>query len=98
MDDGCRGKHFAGMKPEQGCSIMVENQIYLTDAECQLLRGMSQLTGKSENQLLQEALDLLWVQVDIERRRALLQEARGMWRDRDDLPALSELRGEMNRN
>jgi flagellar biosynthesis/type III secretory pathway chaperone len=77
---------------------MTENQIILTDTECQLLHSMSQLTGKSERDLLQEALGLLKVQVDLEKRRALLQEARGMWRDRDDLPALSELRSEMNRS
>ena len=76
---------------------MTENLIFLTDAECQLLHSMSQLTGKSERDLLQEALELLKVQVDLEKRRALLQEARGMWRDRDDLSDLSELRSEMNR-
>ena len=76
---------------------MTETPISLTDAECQLLHSMSQRTGKSENDLLQEALELLKVQVDLEKRRALLQEARGMWRDRDDLPDLSELRSEMNR-
>ncbi len=76
---------------------MTENQIFLTDAECQLLQSMSQLTGKTEKDLLQEALELLKVQVDLEKRRSLLQEARGMWRDRDDLPDLSELRSEMNR-
>jgi flagellar biosynthesis/type III secretory pathway chaperone len=76
---------------------MTEKPISLTDAECQLLHSMSQLTGESEKDLLQEALELLKVQVDLEKRRALLQEARGMWRDRDDLPDLSELRSEMNR-
>ncbi len=77
---------------------MTENQIVLTDAECQLLHSMARLTGKPENELLHEALDLLKVQVDLENRRCLLQKARGIWRDRNDLPALSELRSEMNRD
>ncbi len=33
-----------------------------------------------------------------EDRSSLLQSARGMWRDRDDLPSLAELRLEMNRD
>jgi len=77
---------------------MTANQIHLTDAECQLLHSMAQLTGKPENELLHEALELLKVRVDLENRLYLLQKARGIWRDRDDLPALSELRNEMNRH
>ncbi len=77
---------------------MTENLISLTDADCQLLHSMAQLTGKSENQLLHDALDLLKAQVGIEGRRSLLRKARGIWRDRDDLPTLPELRREMNRH
>jgi hypothetical protein len=77
---------------------MVGNPISLSDVECQLLHSMSQLTGRTENELLHEALDLLKVQVDLESRRSLLREARGIWRDRDDLPTLAQLRSEMNRN
>jgi hypothetical protein len=77
---------------------MTENPIVLTDVECELLHSMSQLTGRTESELLQEALDLLKVQVDLESRRSLLQKARGMWRDRDDLPTLSGLRSEMDRD
>jgi hypothetical protein len=33
-----------------------------------------------------------------EDRRTLLQSARGMWQDRDDLPSVAELRIEMNRD
>jgi len=31
-------------------------------------------------------------------RRTALSQARGIWQNRDDLPALPELREEMNRN
>lgn len=77
---------------------MTGNPILLTDSEYQLLHAMSESTGRSENELLHEALDLLKVQVDLEGRRSLLQSARGMWRDRDDLPSLTDLRGELNRD
>jgi hypothetical protein len=77
---------------------MTGNQILLTDSEYQLLHAMSQSTGRPENELLHEALDLLKAQVDLERRRSLLRAACGMWRDRDDLPSLAELRNEWNRD
>ncbi len=77
---------------------MTGNQVLLTDSEYQLLHSISQSTGRPENELLHEALDLLKAQVDLEGRRALLRAARGMWRDRDDLPTLAELRSEMNRD
>jgi predicted RNase H-like HicB family nuclease len=37
-------------------------------------------------------------EVDLEGRRSLLSTARGIWRDRDDLPSLTEMRIEMNRD
>jgi len=74
---------------------MTENSSFLAEADCLLLQSMSQLTGKTEKELLHEALNLLKVRV--ENRRSLLQRARGIWRDRDDLPTLTELRSEMDR-
>jgi hypothetical protein len=71
---------------------MTENSSFLTEADCLLLQSMSQLTGKTESELLHEALNLL--KVKVENRRSLLQRARGIWRDRDDLPTLTELRSE----
>lgn len=77
---------------------MTGNQVFLTDSELQMLHAMSQSTGKTENELLHQALDLLKNQVDLESRRSLLLAARGMWQDRDDLPSLRDLRNEMNRD
>jgi hypothetical protein len=76
---------------------MNTNEICLTPVESQLLTSMAQLTGRSEGELLHEALDLLKAKVDLEKRRTLLRGARGMWKDRDDLPELADLRSEMNR-
>jgi hypothetical protein len=76
---------------------MSETSISLTAAECELLHSMSLQTGKTENELLHEALDLLKTRANSENRRSLLQKARGIWKDREDLPALSELRNDMNR-
>src|SRR4051812_30137623 len=74
---------------------MAKMQISLTEAE--LLRAISRRTGKAEEELVREALDLLNAQVSSQDRRALLRRAKGIWRDRDDLPTLSELRAEMDR-
>ncbi len=76
---------------------MTTDPISLTPVESQLLHSMAQQTGRSENELLHEALDLLQAKVDLEKRRSQLRGARGMWRDRDDLPNLADLRNEMNR-
>jgi hypothetical protein len=76
---------------------MTTNPIYLTPVDSQMLISMAQLTGRSEDELLHEALDLLKAKVDLEKRRSLLRGARGMWRDCDDLPDLAKLRSEMNR-
>ena len=57
---------------------MTGSQVFLTDSELQMLHSMSQSTGKTENELLHEALDLLKVQVELESRQSLLRPARGM--------------------
>lgn len=79
---------------------MNETQIILTEHEGELLRSLARQTGKPERELVGEALELLVNQVssDREKRLAILRQARGMWKDRDDLPTLSELREEMNRD
>jgi hypothetical protein len=74
---------------------MTENSSFLTEADCLLLQSMSHLTGKTESELLHEALNLL--KVKVESRRSLLQGARGIWQNRDDLPSLTTLRSEMDR-
>jgi Arc/MetJ-type ribon-helix-helix transcriptional regulator len=72
-------------------------QITLPETECERLRDLSQRTGKSEGELLREALDLLSAQLMSRDRLDRLRRAKGIWKDRDDLPELSELREGMNR-
>jgi hypothetical protein len=77
---------------------MTGDRAFLTESERQTLHSMSRSTGRPENESLDAALDLPKVQVDLESRRSLLRAACGMWRDRDDLPCLTDLRSEMNRD
>lgn len=76
---------------------MHTTQITLTDAEKQALEVLSQLKGKTPEVLLQEAVGQMLEQYQQEKRLAALRQARGLWKDRDDLPTLEELRSEWNR-
>jgi len=76
---------------------MVETQISLTEQERQALHEISQRTGKTESELIRGAIDQLIIQFQQEDRLKLLQPARGIWQDRQDLLAPNELRGEGDR-
>lgn len=43
---------------------MIRTQIYLTEQEQIALRGLSSKTGKTQSQLIREAIDRLLIQVD----------------------------------
>ncbi len=72
-------------------------RIELTQTEAQALRELAQRTGRTEEQLLHEAVDQLLTRTQPARRRDLLQRARGIWKDRRDLPTLEQLRQEWDR-
>ena len=71
--------------------------INLTEQERNALREISKRTGKSEGELVREAVELLIGQTQTEDRHVLMQKARGIWKDRQDLPTLRELRSEWDR-
>ncbi len=78
---------------------MHETQITLTGSDDELLHSLARQTGKDEGEVVREALTLLKDQLagKVSDRRASLRRAAGIWKDRDDLPALDVLREEMNR-
>ena len=76
---------------------MLETELILTDQERTALQEISRRTGKSERQLIQEAVDQLIARFRINGRPALMQKARGIWKDRQDLPDLDELRSGWDR-
>jgi hypothetical protein len=71
--------------------------ITLTEQEQVSLRAIAQQTGKTPDELLHEAVTQFLTHFQQTRRRALLQQARGMWQDRTDLPSLATLRREFDR-
>jgi hypothetical protein len=71
--------------------------ITLTEPESTALRAIARQTGKTPDELVREAVEQYIQQFRQAHRRTLLQQARGMWQDRTDLPDLEILRNEMDR-
>jgi Arc/MetJ-type ribon-helix-helix transcriptional regulator len=73
---------------------MVRTQVYLTPEEQGALQALSRRTGRSQSELIREAIDAMLARSDEPERRSQLQQARGLWSDRDDLPDFVALRRE----
>ena len=65
---------------------MVRTQIYLTEEERRGLDDIAKATGKKQSELIREALDSFLDSKKQGRRASILNDAAGMWKDRDDLP------------
>jgi hypothetical protein len=71
---------------------MIRTQISLTEEERTALRVLSSATGKSQSALIREAVDQMVGQFSKSRRDAVLKNAAGMWKDREDLSDFDALR------
>ena len=76
---------------------MVRTQIYLTEEEKSALEAMSRRTGKTQSELIRDAIDAMIAAPGLEDRRALLAVGRGLWAGRSDLPDFGEVRRELDR-
>jgi hypothetical protein len=76
---------------------MIRTQIYLTEAERAALSVLSTTTGKPQSELIRDAVDNLIGQHSQIRRDAALDNAAGLWKDRDDLPDFEDLRSQWDR-
>lgn len=77
---------------------MTSTEIKLTDQEHASLTTIARQIGRTEAEVLQEAVRRYITLFQANNRRQLLAQARGMWRDREDLPDLSSLRRELDRH
>jgi hypothetical protein len=76
---------------------MIETQINLTEQNQQALMEISRVTGKSQQELITSAIEELIKSYPQKKRLELMQQARGIWQEREDIPNLEQLRAEFNR-
>jgi predicted DNA-binding protein len=77
---------------------MVRTQIYLTKGQRDELKAIAKTAGKKQSELIREAIDRLIDEVSGDRKKSVLREAAGIWKDRKDLPDFRATRVEWDRN
>ena len=73
-------------------------QIELSQEEAETLSRAANRAGKTEQDLLKQVLQRILAEEPPADRRERLRKARGIWKDRTDLPPLEELRKESDRS
>jgi hypothetical protein len=76
---------------------MTTAQVTLSKSESDAIQALSRSKGKTQEEILHQAIEQFLTQHHAENRLAALRQARGIWRKRQDLPDLAELRNEWNR-
>ncbi len=76
---------------------MRRTQIYLTDREWTAVKSIARRLGKTQSEVIRTAVDRLIDRESSASRLDLIRSARGLWRDRQDLPDVDALRGEWDR-
>ncbi len=76
---------------------MIRTQIYITEAEQSSLKSLSLQSGKKQSALIREAIDRFITVNTKTDRLSLLRKARGLWKDRNDLPDFAEIRRSLER-
>ncbi|MEX0927891.1 MAG: CopG family transcriptional regulator [Balneolales bacterium] len=76
---------------------MKRTQIYLTQKADEALKTIARRTGKTKSQLIREALDEMVYRYEGEDQHKAFEKAKGLWKDRNDLPDFKKIRQEMDR-
>ena len=76
---------------------MIRSQIYLTEEERAELKVLSQATGRTQSDLIREAVDLFIKQSKQSVRLKHFNNAFGLWSNREGYPDIRKLREELDR-
>ena len=76
---------------------MIRTQVYIEESTSKALKSIAQQTGKKQSELIREAIDNLIATTQNIDRETCLENAKGIWKDRDDLIDLDDLRKEWDR-
>jgi len=77
---------------------MIRSQIYLTENERSSLKIIAKTTGRTQSDLIREAIDGLISRIQNNQNNNKRQHAFGMWQDHDDYPDITQLRSEFDRS
>jgi SAM-dependent MidA family methyltransferase len=77
---------------------MVRTQIYLTERQRDELAAIAKAIGKKQSELIREAVDRLIKEEGLGKRKVILRQAAGIWKERTDLPNFRATRAEWDRN
>ena len=72
-------------------------EINLTESQLRSIQSSSRSKGKTQEAVLQEAVEQFLARNSADDRLTALRKARGMWESRQDLPNLADLRAELDR-
>ncbi len=76
---------------------MIRSQIYLTEEERDSLKLISKETGRTQSDLIREAVDSLISRITKKNSSKKRHEAFGMWKNRNDFPDIRKIRNEFDR-
>lgn len=71
---------------------MKRTQIYLTEEEKKAIEKLSDERGTTQSHIIREAIGQYLEEITVEEKRKRLTAAAGMWKDKDDIPDVRDLR------
>ncbi len=75
---------------------MIRTQIYLTEDEKKGLELASAKQGKSQSDLIRQAIDDLLAKITTSDKTSSIDSIAGIWKDNDDIPDIRNLRAGWN--